>query len=1301
MNSVIAACKSCWGARSKGSVQLVGGIFAVLLLCLPAFSQGSFGRILGVVTDQSGGVVSGATVTVIDTERGSTRVLTTDDAGAYNAPSLVAGNYTVRVEAKGFKRIERQGILIEIGHEVRIDLTVQPGEQNQTVTVTESVPLVETTNATQGGTLENADIIDLPLNGRDYQNLLGLRPGVMLQPGGGPWTQSTNGVRPDESVWLIEGVINSNWFDGRPVINMPSPFTDGATILPVDAIQEFNLMENPKAEYGWKAGAIVNVGIKSGTNSLHGDAYAFGRYQNWDARNYFNVASPASGCAIVVGGSCQVTPAQLQQFGGVVGGPIKKDKLFFFGGYEGLRSFIGFVGNIPVPATAAQTAPTAPNCPAGVTGNCATSMVNALQALNALGVTPSAVSLKLAGCTGGATPTCTGNLFPNSGTSNGFLSTFPTINTSDNGVGKLDFHPNDKNALNGMFFYGHYNSTGEDHAFVNQLATDNAPIRAMTITSSWVYTPNSNIVNEARFGYDRTTFDFVNVDVNSPATTYGVNTGVTNPLAGGLPSIVITGFGNGGTPVVGTAFNRPQYFTPNPYWDVQDSVSILKGKHSIKIGGEFAHLEADAEVFNNGRGRFNFLGGALNPSITVPCPVTTPPTPPPCTVASTSLEDFFSGSLTGAVLLGGQPLSKLTDMNFAGYIQDDWRISPRVIINLGMRYTFLTPLKDAFNNIGNFDPSSPAGMVQQGQPGFGTIYKNDPFDFEPRFGMAWDVKGNGTTVARLGVGLIHETWTLETFEGQFNMQGNGSTAINAIPTAASISCGIPTLVTSISCPSSGGGTNGLGSVGFAPNQLCWDPAVPAAGSGCTGSPTQTVLPAGTGGPSCGDGVLGNPSPCSLMSVNQNIKLPFVLNYNLGITHAFGPNLSLEVEYVGNHGYRLLSFTDINQAPLGAANCLNTLTIAQAADACGPNRLKIGTPPVTPCTVSTSTATNNCPGNGQAVQEARPYFNKFPFLGYIYQVGNSSNSNYNSLQVSLTKRLSHGLLFNVGYTYGHALDNGSLNRFGLNPENSNNLAAEYGNSDFDVRHRLTATATYNIPGIKGFAQMLEGWQINTIVTFATSQPWQTFDNNDNFSGTGENTDRWSLFGSPSDFSSGKNSFPDCMGFNGSLTGNTSANVTCTITNPYGLPQTLSASATSSAATLCQSKAASGATLATGGCYISPNGNSVIVPPALGTYGNMGRNILRDQGFKNWDMSIFKNWTFKERYGIQARWEVFNVLNHPIAANPSGASSSVNTGNTPSPNTAFGASFLTPDFAAGNPLIGSGSERVMQVGLKLTF
>jgi len=258
----------------------------------------------------------------------------------------------------------------------------------------------------------------------------------------------------------------------------------------------------------------------------------------------------------------------------------------------------------------------------------------------------------------------------------------------------------------------------------------------------------------------------------------------------------------------------------------------------------------------------------------------------------------------------------------------------------------------------------------------------------------------------------------------------------------------------------------------------------------------------------------------------------------------------------------------------------------------------------------------------------------------------------------------------------------LNRFGLNPQDSTNLAADYANSDFDVRHRLTATVTYNIPGIKGFGQLLEGWQINSIATFATSQPWQTYDNSNNFSGTGEKADRWDIFGDPADFSSGVNSIPFC----------TAAG--CSYATIYGPVPTANNFAK------CQAVAPSVATLGAAGCYVSANGNSVIVPAALGSFGNMGRNILRDSGFRNVDFSIFKNFTFKERYGIQARWEIFNVVNRPVAANPSGASSSVNTNNQLG-GSAFGGSQLTPDFAAGNPLIGSGSQRVMQIGLKLSF
>src|SRR6516164_9964671 len=261
---------------------------SVLLFSVSLLAQANFGRILGTVTDQTGAVLAGAAVTVIDTERGIARSLVTDAAGEFNAPNLTPSTYTVRVQVSGFKTLDRPNIVLEVGKEIRVDLTPQPGEQNQTVTVEATAPLVDSASATLGGTLGNADINDMPLNGRNYQNLLNLRPGVTVYAGGSPWTQSSNNARPDENVWMVDGIINANFYDYRPVGGMPSPFTDGATILPVDAIQEFNLEENPKAEYGWRPGAIVNVGIRSGTNGYHGSAYAFGRSDALDARNFFN-----------------------------------------------------------------------------------------------------------------------------------------------------------------------------------------------------------------------------------------------------------------------------------------------------------------------------------------------------------------------------------------------------------------------------------------------------------------------------------------------------------------------------------------------------------------------------------------------------------------------------------------------------------------------------------------------------------------------------------------------------------------------------------------------------------------------------------------------------------------------------------------------------------------------------------------------------------------------------------------------------------------------------------------------------
>src|SRR6202049_3572162 len=330
--------------RSIRALIGVRPLFALLALLAGSFQvcgQGSNGEILGAVTDQSGGNVVGATVTITDVARGVSKTLTTDQAGEYVASDLPPGTYTVRVEAKGFKVFERQNILLEVGKELRVDAVLQTGSQNETITVTEDVPMVDTTTTTLGGTISNEIINDLPLNGRNYQNLLTLRPGTSIYPGGGPWTQTTNGIRPEDTSFIVDGVTDDEAFMGFSVTNAAAVLGDAATIIPIDAIQEFNTQVNPKAEFGWKTGAITSVGLKSGTNQIHGGAYAFGRSDSFDARNYFDpVGTPK-------------TPVELEQFGGTAGGHIVKDKLFYFGGFEAQRYTVGnaLPGHAPTTAS--------------------------------------------------------------------------------------------------------------------------------------------------------------------------------------------------------------------------------------------------------------------------------------------------------------------------------------------------------------------------------------------------------------------------------------------------------------------------------------------------------------------------------------------------------------------------------------------------------------------------------------------------------------------------------------------------------------------------------------------------------------------------------------------------------------------------------------------------------------------------------------------------------------------------------------------------------------------------------------
>src|SRR5579863_7310027 len=395
-------------ARMTAGTWLLLATATLLAFSAAVMAQSTAGRILGTLTDQSGAAVAGASVVVTDVQRGTSRTVTTDESGDYAVPDLQPGTYKIRAEAKGFKSVERPNILLEVATDVRADFSLQPGQVAETVTISEEVPLVNTTSATLGGTLSNKEINDLPLNGRNYENLLQLRPGVMRYPGGGFSTTSSNGLRAEDNSYFIEGLFNSEPYSGQAIINGAGIAGDSATILPIDAIQEFNLQQNPPAEYGWKPGAVVNVGLKSGTNAVHGTAFGFFRDGAMDARNFFN-ADPAP----------KLT-RKLQQFGGSLGGPLVKDKAFFFGAYEGQRYNVGnSFGGITSPMTVASTTPGGDgSCSFGFPGDCDNSIPDAIAdlmepAAQASGAIVSPASLLISGCAlAGSTVTCDGSGFP-------------------------------------------------------------------------------------------------------------------------------------------------------------------------------------------------------------------------------------------------------------------------------------------------------------------------------------------------------------------------------------------------------------------------------------------------------------------------------------------------------------------------------------------------------------------------------------------------------------------------------------------------------------------------------------------------------------------------------------------------------------------------------------------------------------------------------------------------------------------------------------------------------------------------
>ena len=460
------------------------------------------------------------------------------------------------------------------------------------------------------------------------------------------------------------------------------------------------------------------------------------------------------------------------------------------------------------------------------------------------------------------------------------------MNSTYNGVAKVDYHVNDRNTLSGMFFIGDGSGTWDDNPSVITSAFSESlfPVTVRMGSGSWTWVPNSAYVNEFKVGYTRYTLPFLSVDHNAnPQAPWGIsngiptgfamNTGITNPAFFGFPRINIQGF----TQLGG---NWPKFVGPNANTEFLDHISYLHGKHAFKFGGEYTFVETVSGATSNAKGRINFKDSTKGGT-------------------GSALQNFLEGIVgTTSSIFVGDPVRDVHTNHIAAFFQDDYRMTPKITVNIGVRYELGSVWVDANNRLGNFDPNSPTGFVQVAD-GISSPYNGDHHDWSPRVGFAWDLQGNQKTVVRAGASLLYEFVPSSAF---LNSGGN-AVGLGKVPTGAEI------------C------VNGkLACREAAPSRP--PPSTPIQQTCHKGGRTTPPLPpsltprlrAGTG---LSD-TTGNPTaPCATASFARNLRTPYVITWNFDLQRAITPNLSLDLAYLGNHGVKLYGTNDINVPATGA------------------------------------------------------------------------------------------------------------------------------------------------------------------------------------------------------------------------------------------------------------------------------------------------------------------------------------------------------------------------------------------------
>jgi outer membrane receptor protein involved in Fe transport len=1053
-------------------------VMAGLALCLPAGAQTFRGAIIGTVSDPSGAVVAGASVTAKNTATGLTRTTQTSTDGSYSIPELPIGNYEVTATKSGFQTAVASGVSVEVARERHVDFTLKPGNVAQRVEVTEEAGTpIETTNNNLGASFENRDLVDLPVNGRDIDKAYLLAPGVTGDPSGaagspGSYGQfSANGNRDRSNNFLLDGTDMNDSYRNLPAINQGGVFAVPATILPVESIAELRLLTNFDAEYGRSSGAVVNIVTKSGGNDVHGSVFEYFRNNVLNARNFFDTTGPKDAF-------------RNNQFGGALGGPIVKNKTFFYATYEGQREGLGLTSLNTVPSLSNyQTAVAA--IPGGSAAACTTTVIACIDGQAAGVINP--VILKLynfcntkGGCSGGTSPWPAANLAtPVNGFNN--VSSDPSSNNVDSAIIKIDHSFNASNTLSGRYYYGHSTQsfplgTGGGNNIPNTNTV--SPTNVNLVSVSLVSVVSAKQVNEARFGFNRFHEGFFPQDGNlfgNPITSIGLNNclgDVTSTLSGttiancgatalptanpqdyGLPQMTFSTLSGLGS----SRFANPRDRIDRNYQFV-DNFSWKFSKNDVKFGYEYRHTSVDSLNDINFRGRMKFVPSfdAATSLFTLPVNCAVPTLPATVTTgAQADLLTFLTGCVTGGNIFYGTTQRYSHQDSNSLFIQDSYQILPRVTINAGLRWDYFGVIREGSNGISSYDPT--VGLVAKNQP-----YKPDWNNFAPRVSVAWDPLGNGKTVFRAGAAVFYDAFSFDYFFGQlFENTNNTGPAYNAIG-------GHPVL--------QGAAEGGPLAVG-----------VPVFDNIAAALAADTTDAATVG----------------------HLVTPYVGTYTLNLQQQLTANTVLEVGYVGTQGRKLQRIVDLNQ-PSQAA-----ITASDVACAGG-----LGIP-LAGCTSVQRNFNNSgsafvLPGQDNNAAVMSTFAPQTPF--YLQQLQTSARSSYNSLQASVTQRNWHGITQVINYTWSHTIDDASdgqdyVPHTGQPNDSTNPHASNKGPSNFDVRNHFTWTAEYAFPKAQALGRWGEGWIVSSVVTIQSGHPFELVNALDDYDGSGEFFGRPDLISAP--------------------------------------------------------------------------------------------------------------------------------------------------------------------------------------------